>query len=168
MGGRRLGLDRLHVGHLPVVEGGGAVGIALPARLLMSHRAGRLDQQVKEASQLQPLAGELPASRARDATRPERDAGRLINRLLLPGAPPNWPELAWAVYFRPIDPLGGDYYDSPNRMVATSACSLPTPAGTVAGRDGRRHGEARICRSLARYKFAGRRPSRGVNQQLWS
>src|SRR5205823_6808806 len=45
------------------------------------------------------------------ARRSLKVAGRLMNRLLLPGAPPDWPELAWAVHFRPLDPLGGDYYD---------------------------------------------------------
>jgi sigma-B regulation protein RsbU (phosphoserine phosphatase) len=34
-----------------------------------------------------------------------------LNRLLLPKAPPTWPEWSWAIHFRPLDPLGGDYYD---------------------------------------------------------
>jgi sigma-B regulation protein RsbU (phosphoserine phosphatase) len=103
-------LDRLGVRHLPVVEHGRAVGM-LSARLLMSHRAGHLNQQVEERTgELQRLTGEL-LHRERQTQRGLKVAGRLMNRLLLPGAPPDWPELAWAVHFRPLDPLGGDYYD---------------------------------------------------------
>ena len=38
-------------------------------------------------------------------------AGRLQTRLLLPSAPPGWPELSWGIHYAPLDPLGGDYYD---------------------------------------------------------
>src|SRR5205823_2543496 len=40
-----------------------------------------------------------------------RAAGRLQNRLLLPTAPPDWPELRWGVHYAPLDHLGGDLYD---------------------------------------------------------
>jgi serine phosphatase RsbU (regulator of sigma subunit) len=30
---------------------------------------------------------------------------------MLPKAPPDWPELTWAVHYAPLDHLGGDYYD---------------------------------------------------------
>lgn len=103
-------MDRLHIRHLPVVEGGRAVGM-LSARLLVAHRAAHLNQLVEERTrELQRLTGEL-LDRERQAQRGLKVAGRLMNRLLLPGAPPDWPELAWAVHFRPLDPLGGDYYD---------------------------------------------------------
>ena len=38
-------------------------------------------------------------------------AGRFQTRLLLPHAPPAWPELRWGVHYAPLDHLGGDYYD---------------------------------------------------------
>jgi serine phosphatase RsbU (regulator of sigma subunit) len=103
-------VGRLHVRHLPVVEGGRAVGI-LSARQLIAHRTDHLDRLVRERTQeLERLAAEL-LDRERQAQRGLRVAGRLMNRLLLPGAPPDGPDLAWAVHFRPLDPLGGDYYD---------------------------------------------------------
>jgi sigma-B regulation protein RsbU (phosphoserine phosphatase) len=37
-------------------------------------------------------------------------AGRFQTRLLLPHAPPDWPELRWGVHYAPLDHLGGDYY----------------------------------------------------------
>src|SRR5204862_335794 len=40
-----------------------------------------------------------------------RSAGRLQTKLMLPKAPPDWPELTWAVHYAPLDHLGGDYYD---------------------------------------------------------
>ena len=103
-------LDRLHVRHLPVVENGRAIGM-LSARQLIAYRTDHLDRLVAERTrELQRLTGEL-TDRERQTQRSLKVAGRLMNRLLLPGAPPAWPELAWAVHFRPLDPLGGDYYD---------------------------------------------------------
>src|SRR5581483_11578033 len=103
-------MDRLYVRHLPVVEDGKVVGI-LSARQLMAHRSNHLDRLVTErTAELERLTREL-IDRDRETRRGLKVAGRLMNRLLLPGAPPDWPELAWAVHFRPLDPLGGDYYD---------------------------------------------------------
>jgi phosphoserine phosphatase RsbU/P len=89
-------LEQLNVRHLPVVENGVAVGI-LSSRQLIAYRAEHLDH--------------LVAERERLAQQSLKVAGRLMNRLLLPSAPPEWPEMNWAVHFRPLDPLGGDYYD---------------------------------------------------------
>jgi sigma-B regulation protein RsbU (phosphoserine phosphatase) len=103
-------LDRLHVRHLPVVENGKAIGI-LSSRLLMGHRAGHLNRAVEERTkELQRLTAEL-IQRERQTERSLKVAGQLMNRLLLPSAPPVGPDLAWAVHFRPLGPLGGDYYD---------------------------------------------------------
>src|SRR5437867_3642132 len=38
-------------------------------------------------------------------------AGRLLNRALVPGAPHDGPDIAWAVRYSPLDAVGGDYYD---------------------------------------------------------
>jgi serine phosphatase RsbU (regulator of sigma subunit) len=103
-------LERLHVRHLPVVENGRAIGI-LSARQLMAFRAEHQNRLVAERTrELESLTAEM-AQRERLTQRSLKVAGRLMNRLLLPGAPPEWPEIAWAVHFRPLDPLGGDYYD---------------------------------------------------------
>jgi len=40
-----------------------------------------------------------------------RAASRFQTRILLPHAPPDWPELRWGVHYAPLDHLGGDYYD---------------------------------------------------------
>jgi sigma-B regulation protein RsbU (phosphoserine phosphatase) len=49
---------------------------------------------------------------ARDAelTHYMKTAARLQKRLVLPQAPPDWPEVAWGMHFAPLDPLGGDLY----------------------------------------------------------
>jgi phosphoserine phosphatase RsbU/P len=103
-------LEHLHVRHLPVVENGRAVGM-LSARQLIAYRTEHLDRLVAERTlDLRRLTNEM-AERERLTLQSQKVAGRLMNRLLLPGSPPAWPELAWAVHFRPLDPLGGDYYD---------------------------------------------------------
>ena len=49
---------------------------------------------------------------ARDAelTHYMKAAVRLQNRIVLPQAPPDWPEVAWGIHYAPLDPLGGDLY----------------------------------------------------------
>jgi sigma-B regulation protein RsbU (phosphoserine phosphatase) len=103
-------LEGLHIRHLPVVENGRAVGI-LSARQLIAFRAEHQDRLVAERTRELELLTQEMAQRERLTQRSLKVAGRLMNRLLLPGAPPDWPEIAWAVHFRPLDPLGGDYYD---------------------------------------------------------
>ena len=103
-------MERLHVRHLPVVEGGRTIGI-VTARQLIAHRTQHLNRLVDERTgELQRLTEQL-LKRDRQTQRNLTAAGRLVNRLLLPAARPDWPELSWAVHFRPLDPLGGDYYD---------------------------------------------------------
>jgi len=103
-------LERLHVRHLPVVEDGRTVGI-VSARDLIAHRTEHLNRLVEDRTrELEVRTGQL-LERDRQTQRDLLVAGRLMQRLLLPGAPPDCPELAWAVDYRPLDPLGGDYYD---------------------------------------------------------
>lgn len=103
-------MDRLRVRHLPVVEDGRVVGI-LSSRMLRSRHSEYLDRQVWERTrQLKQLNDELMA-RDSDLRYHLKAAGQLQNRLLLPHAPPNWPELRWGLHYMPFDHLGGDYYD---------------------------------------------------------
>src|SRR5262249_22792679 len=103
-------VERLNVRHLPVVEGGRAIGI-LSARQLIAHRAGHLNRLVEERThELQQLTREM-LHRERQTDRSLKVAGRPMNRVVVRGAPPTLHELTWAVHFRPLDPLGGDYYD---------------------------------------------------------
>jgi serine phosphatase RsbU (regulator of sigma subunit) len=103
-------MERLHVRHLPVVERGSIIGI-VSARQLIARRTDHLNRMVEERThELQRLTAQL-LERDGQTQRNLRVAGRLLNRFLLPGAPAGWPELSWAVHFRPLDPLGGDYYD---------------------------------------------------------
>ena len=103
-------MGRLRVRHLPVVETGRVIGI-VSTRMLMTRRADDLHRLVDERTR--ELKRALDEVMARDAELIYnlRAAGRLQNRLLLPHAPPAWPELRWGVHYAPLDHLGGDYYD---------------------------------------------------------
>ncbi len=96
-------MERVHVRHLPVVAGGAIVGI-VSARHLIARRAEHLNRLVAERT---AQLGERDAQSRHNL----EVAGRLMERVLLPGAPPDWPELAWGVHYQPLDQLGGDYYD---------------------------------------------------------
>jgi serine phosphatase RsbU (regulator of sigma subunit)/CBS domain-containing protein len=103
-------MERIHVRHLPVMDHGRVVGL-VTARNLIAWRTEHLNRAVDERThELQRLAEQL-LLRDRQSQRDMTVAGRLLNRLLLPKAPPTWPEWSWAIHFRPLDPLGGDYYD---------------------------------------------------------
>jgi serine phosphatase RsbU (regulator of sigma subunit) len=149
-------MEQLHVRHLPVVEGGRTVGI-VSARQLIAHRTGHLNRLVEERTWEQQRLTEQLLERDRQTQRNLLAAGRLTQRLLLPAAKPDWPELTWAVYFRPLDPLGGDYYDfaQPDGrhlgVLIADASGHSIPAAVVAimtrlafaeaGRDSTRPGE---------------------------
>jgi sigma-B regulation protein RsbU (phosphoserine phosphatase) len=103
-------MDRLRIRHLPVMESMRLVGL-LSTRQLMRHRADYLDRQVAARTSELKRANEELLARDSEQTYNLRAAGRFQNRVLLPPAPPEWPELRWAMHYAPLDHLGGDYYD---------------------------------------------------------
>ena len=103
-------MDRCRVRHLPVVESGTVIGI-VSTRMLMARRAEYLNRTVElRTREVQNAHDELLARDA-ELRHNLRAAGRLQARLLLPPAPPGWPELRWGTHYAPLDHLGGDYYD---------------------------------------------------------
>jgi serine phosphatase RsbU (regulator of sigma subunit) len=103
-------MARLRIRHLPVVEGPRVVGI-VSTRMMMGQRAEFLNRLVEERTQELKRAIDEVMARDAELRYNLRAAGRLQNRLLLPHAPPVWPELQWGVHYAPLDHLGGDYYD---------------------------------------------------------
>jgi serine phosphatase RsbU (regulator of sigma subunit) len=103
-------MERLRVRHLPVLEHDRVIGL-VSAGGLMSRRTDYLNRQVDERTR--ELKGVNEELMARDAELRYnlRAASRFQTRLLLPHAPPEWPELRWGVHYAPLDHLGGDYYD---------------------------------------------------------
>lgn len=102
-------LERLRVRHLPVVENGKVVGI-VTTRGLMAHRADHLNQIVRERTGELKRANDALLARDAEVTHYMKAAARLQKRLVLPTAPPDWPEVAWGMNYGPLDPLGGDLY----------------------------------------------------------
>jgi serine phosphatase RsbU (regulator of sigma subunit) len=103
-------MESIHVRHVPVLEKDRIVGL-VTARNLIAWRAEHLNRIVEERTvELQHTTAQL-LDRERQTQRNLTVASRLMNRLLLPKSPPNWPDWSWSVHFRPLDPLGGDYYD---------------------------------------------------------
>ncbi len=103
-------MERLRVGHLPVVEEGKLVGI-LSTRQVMSQRNLHLNQSVEERTRELRRANDELLARDSEFRHYMQMAARLQHRFVLPTSPPDWPEIAWGVHFAPLDPLGGDYYD---------------------------------------------------------
>lgn len=106
-----LMMGRFRVRHLPVVEAGRVVGM-VTSRMLMSRRAEDLNRIVEERTRELKRAMDELLARDMELTYNLRAAGRLQTRMLLPKAPPDWPELRWGVHYAPLDHLGGDYYDA--------------------------------------------------------
>lgn len=103
-------MELRHVRHLPVIENGMVIGI-LSARQLMAKRTEHLNLVVEDRTrELQKIYDEISA-RDKELRQNMVIAGRLQTRLLLPGAPPGWPEIHWGIHYAPLDLLGGDYYD---------------------------------------------------------
>lgn len=103
-------MDRLSVRHLPVVENQLVIGI-ISARMLTGRRAEYLNRQVEIQTRELKRANDDLMARDADLRYNLHAASRFQTRLLLPHAPPDWPELRWGVHFAPFDHLGGDYYD---------------------------------------------------------
>ena len=103
-------MTKLRVRHLPVIQHGKLIGL-ISSRALMNRRTEFLDQRVEERTrELKRVNEELLARDAETAFN-MRAAGQFQNLLLLPHAPPDWPELDWGIHYAPVDHLGGDYYD---------------------------------------------------------
>ncbi|MGL6097211.1 MAG: PP2C family protein-serine/threonine phosphatase [Fimbriiglobus sp.] len=103
-------MGKLRVRHLPVVADGKVLGI-VSSRMLMARREEHLSRKVAERTDELKRANDQLLARDAEMAQTLRAAGRLQTRLMLPSAPPAWPELVWAVHFAPLDHLGGDYYD---------------------------------------------------------
>jgi phosphoserine phosphatase RsbU/P len=103
-------MERLRVRHLPVVEQERVIGI-VSAGAIMGRRADYLNRQVEERTRELRSANDELMARDAELRYNLRAASRFQTRLLLPHAPPDWPELRWGVHYAPLDHLGGDYYD---------------------------------------------------------
>lgn len=103
-------LERLKVRHLPVVEGRRVIGL-ISNRHLMARRAEFLNRTIDRRTRELRQANEHLMARDAEMVYNLRAAGRLQTRLLLPSAPPEWPELRWGLHYAPLDHLGGDLYD---------------------------------------------------------
>ncbi len=103
-------MAQLRVRHLPVLEGRRVIGI-VSTRMLMGLRADYLNRIVEDRTRELKRAMDEVMARDSELQYNLTAAGRLQTRLLLPHAPPDWPELRWGVHYAPLDHLGGDYYD---------------------------------------------------------
>lgn len=103
-------MTRHRVRHLPVVDGRRVVGI-VSTRMLMSRRTEFLNRLVEHRTRELKDAIDEVMSRDAELRYNLKAAGRFQTRLLLPHAPPEWPELRWGFHYAPLDHLGGDYYD---------------------------------------------------------
>ena len=103
-------MQRLKVRHLPVLEEGRVIGL-VSTRILMASRAEYLNERVDNRTRELRSSNEALMARDSEVLHNLRAAGRLQTKLLLPNAPPDWPELKWAFHYAAFDHLGGDYYD---------------------------------------------------------
>jgi phosphoserine phosphatase RsbU/P len=103
-------MTKFRVRHLPVIENNKLLGI-ISSRALMNRRTEFLDQRVEERTRELKSLNEQFLAKDAETTYNLRAAAQLQNKLFLPHAPPDWPELDWGVHFAPLDQLGGDYYD---------------------------------------------------------
>ena len=106
-------MERMRVRHLPVIEDGRLIGL-LSSRQLLRRRTEHLDLLVAQRTLELRRANEELMARDAEQSFHLRAAGRFQTRVLLPNAPPAWPELRWGVHYAPLDQLGGDYYDMAN------------------------------------------------------
>jgi serine phosphatase RsbU (regulator of sigma subunit)/CBS domain-containing protein len=98
------------VRHLPVVENGRVIGL-ISSRSLMVARNDFLNQRINQRTAELREANDLLIASAAETRANLRAAGKLHRQLVLPKAPPDIPGLRWALHYKPVDHLGGDYYD---------------------------------------------------------
>lgn len=103
-------LERLRVRHLPVVEHGTVVGI-VSARQLIGRRADYLKRTVDLRTRELRAAHDLLLARDAEMSHYLKAAAKLQRQVVLPHAPPDWPEISLGIYYAPLEPLGGDHYD---------------------------------------------------------
>lgn len=99
-------LERLRVRHLPVVDEGRVVGI-VSARQLIGKRAEYLKSIVDARMSELRRANDALLARDSEMLHYMKAAAKLQRKVVLPHAPPDWA----GVYYAPLEPLGGDYYD---------------------------------------------------------
>jgi phosphoserine phosphatase RsbU/P len=103
-------MERLRVRHLPVVDDGNLIGI-VTARSLIAKRADHFKQILNERTTELKQVNDALMARDAEMLHYMKSAAKLQKRLVLPKSPPDWPEVAWGIHYKPLDPLGGDYYD---------------------------------------------------------
>lgn len=103
-------MARVRVRHLPVLEDGRVIGL-ISNRALMVTRTEYLNGKIEERTRALKDANAQLLAREAESVRNLRAAGRLHRELVLPKSPPELPNLRWAIHYKPLDMLGGDYYD---------------------------------------------------------
>ena len=103
-------MAKVRVRHLPVMENDKIIGL-ISNRSLMVTRTEYLNRKVDDRTRELRIANEQLLAREAESTQNLRAAGRLHRQLVLPKSPPDIPGLAWAIRYKPLDYLGGDYYD---------------------------------------------------------
>jgi CBS domain-containing protein len=91
-------MHRHRVRHLPVLDGRRVIGI-ITSRMLMSQRTEFLDRLVEQRTRQLKAALDEVMSRDAELRQNLRAAARFQTRLLLPHAPPEWPELRWGFHY---------------------------------------------------------------------
>ncbi|MCS7158981.1 MAG: SpoIIE family protein phosphatase [Gemmatales bacterium] len=102
-------MDTLHIRHVPVVEEGRLVGL-VSARDLLNSYMEYLNRQVEARTEELRQANRRLEERNQEMHLHMTVAGRIQSRLL-PESPPEFPDLHFATYYAPVEPLGGDYYN---------------------------------------------------------
>lgn len=102
-------METVHVRHVPVVEEGRLVGL-VTARDLLDSYTEHLNRQVELRTRELYEANRRLEERDQEMRLHMTVAGRIQSRLL-PEHPPEFPDLQFATYYDPVDPLGGDYYN---------------------------------------------------------
>ncbi|MCS7168760.1 MAG: SpoIIE family protein phosphatase [Gemmatales bacterium] len=102
-------METVHVRHVPVVDEGRLVGL-VSARDLLDSYTEHLHRQIEARTQELRQAHRRLEERDQEIRLHMSVAGRIQSRLL-PETPPKFPDLHFATYYAPVEPLGGDYYD---------------------------------------------------------